>query len=49
MMLDRSWVGCVYELVPLGHERDAWIRHMLVPSVPDLDGYLSDSMVMEPG
>jgi hypothetical protein len=47
MVLDRPWVGCVYELMPLGHERDAWIRHMLAPSVPDLDGYLADSMVTE--
>lgn len=46
-VLDRPWAGCVYELVPLGHERDAWIRYMLAPSVPDLDGYLADSMVME--
>lgn len=48
MVLDRPWIGCVYELVPLGHENDAWLRHMLKPSVPDLDGYLADSMVMEP-
>jgi hypothetical protein len=45
--VDRPWIGCVYELAPLGHERDAWIRHMLVPSVADLDGYLADSMVLE--
>jgi hypothetical protein len=47
MVLDRPWAGCVYELEPLGHERDAWIRHVLAPQVPDLDGYLADSMVKE--
>ena len=49
MMLERPCVGCVYELVPLEHERGAWIRHALEPSVPDLDGYLADSMVTELG
>jgi hypothetical protein len=44
VVLDRPWMGCVYELRPVGYERDAWIRHMLAPSVPDLDGYLADSM-----
>lgn len=44
MMLERRWIGCVWELVPLLHERDAWVRHMLVPDEPDLDAYLADSM-----
>jgi hypothetical protein len=44
MVLDRPWAGCTYELPPLLHERDAWVRHMLVPDQPDLDGYLADSM-----
>lgn len=38
----RNWIGCVWELAPLGHERDAWVRHMLVPDRPDLAGYLAD-------
>jgi hypothetical protein len=27
-----------------GHERDAWVRHMLLPDKPDLDAYLADFM-----
>lgn len=38
----RPWIGCVWELAPLGHERAAWIRHVLAPEHPDLDGYLAD-------
>jgi hypothetical protein len=44
VVLDRPWIGCVWELPPIQHERDAWVRHMLAPSVPDLEGYLADSM-----
>ncbi|MEU3744478.1 MULTISPECIES: hypothetical protein [Streptomyces] len=40
--VDRSWIGCVWELAPVGHERDSWIRHMLTPDAPDLSGYLAD-------
>lgn len=42
--LDRPWIGCVWELPPLGHERDAWVRHVLVPDRADLDAYLVDSL-----
>lgn len=41
-ILDRPWAGCVWELAPLNHERAAWIRHVLEPEPPDLDGYLAD-------
>ncbi|MFE5796352.1 hypothetical protein ACFQ8C_27755 [Streptomyces sp. NPDC056503] len=41
---ERSWIGCVWELAPLDHERAAWIRHVLAPEVPDLAGYLADSL-----
>jgi hypothetical protein len=44
MVLDRSWIGCVWELPPIQHERDAWVRHLLAPDVADLDGYLTDAM-----
>ncbi|HEY1627546.1 MAG TPA: hypothetical protein VGG16_27520 [Streptosporangiaceae bacterium] len=44
MVLDRPWIGCVWELPPIQHERNAWVRHMLAPANPDLDGYLADSM-----
>jgi hypothetical protein len=44
VVVERPWIGCVYELPPVGHERNAWVRHMLVPDVPDLDGYLADML-----
>jgi hypothetical protein len=44
VVLDRPWIGCVWELPPIAHERDAWVRHMLLPDKPDLEGYLADSM-----
>ena len=44
MTLDRPWIGCVWELPPIQHERDAWVRHMLLPDAPDLAGYLGDTM-----
>ncbi|KOG20015.1 MULTISPECIES: hypothetical protein [Streptomyces] len=40
---ERPWIGCVWELAPLGHERDAWIRHVLAPGTPDLAAYLGDA------
>ena len=42
--LDGSLIGCVWELPPILHERDAWVRHMLVPDQPDLAEYLADSL-----
>ncbi|WNZ07537.1 hypothetical protein [Streptomyces sp. 11x1] len=41
---DRPWIGCVWELPPIQHERDAWVRHVLAPELPDLDAYLADSL-----
>ncbi|WUF40610.1 hypothetical protein OHO28_41960 [Streptomyces europaeiscabiei] len=41
---DRPWIGCVWELQPIQHERDAWVRHVLAPEVPDLDAYVADSL-----
>jgi hypothetical protein len=41
-MVEKPWVGCVWELAPFGHERSAWVRHLLAPERPDLDGYLAD-------
>ena len=41
---DRPWIGCVWELPPIAHERDAWVRHMLLPDQPDLGAYLADFM-----
>lgn len=42
--LKRAWIGCVWEIPPIGHERSAWVRHMLVPDAPDLDAYLADTL-----
>jgi len=42
--LDRRWIGCVWELPPIGHERSAWVRHVLMPDEPDLAAYLSDTL-----
>ncbi|GAB3816149.1 hypothetical protein GCM10027605_64710 [Micromonospora zhanjiangensis] len=41
--LDRQIVGCVWELGVFEHERGAWIRHVLDPDEPDLDGWLADT------
>lgn len=41
--LGRPWIGCVWELAPIGHERSAWVRHILEPDTPDLPGYLTDT------
>ncbi|SDJ52661.1 hypothetical protein [Streptomyces indicus] len=41
---DLPWIGCVWEITPITHERNAWVRHMLAPDAPDLDGYLADSL-----
>ncbi|WP_327352100.1 hypothetical protein [Streptomyces sp. NBC_01304] len=38
------WIGCVWEIPPITHERDAWVRHMLAPEKPDLDAYIADSL-----
>ncbi|MCM2420585.1 hypothetical protein [Streptomyces sp. RKAG293] len=42
--LEPTLIGCVWELAPLLHERDAWVRHMLAPDRPDLAAYLADSL-----
>lgn len=44
IVLDRPWIGCVWELPPIHRDRNAGVRHILLPEVPDLDGYLADSM-----
>lgn len=43
-ILGRPWMGCVWEPTPLSHERSAWVRHVLQPDTPDLDGYLADAL-----
>jgi hypothetical protein len=39
-----QWIGCVWELAPLEHERSAWVRHVLQPDQPALAGYIADQL-----
>jgi len=35
--------ACVWDLYLIGHERDAWVNHVLKKNrAPDLDGYLNE-------
>jgi hypothetical protein len=34
---------CVWDLVVVSHERDAYVRHVLTDARGDLDGYLADA------
>lgn len=45
---NKTWIGCVWELAPLEHERSAWVRHMLEPDRPDLAAYLADQLAPGP-
>jgi hypothetical protein len=36
--------ACLWELMVMCHERQAWLRTMVRPELPDLDGYLADLM-----
>jgi hypothetical protein len=42
--LHHPWIGCVWELPPLAHERSAWVRHMLMPPQPQMSAYLADAL-----
>lgn len=48
VVVDRPLVGCIWELPPFGHERDAWVRHVLEPDEPDLEAYLADTLPAGP-
>lgn len=39
---EQRYMGCVWELAVLEHERTSFVRHMLAPDEPDLDAYLAD-------
>jgi hypothetical protein len=43
-VLTEPMIGCVWELPTMAHERTAWVKHMIAPEVPDLAGYLADTM-----
>jgi hypothetical protein len=37
--------ACTWDLFLIGHERDAWVRHVLKQNkAPDLEGYLSERL-----
>jgi hypothetical protein len=42
--LGKPWIGCVWELPPLEHERSAWVRHLIEPERPDLPACLADAL-----
>jgi hypothetical protein len=39
-----GFIGCVYELSPVVHERNAWVRHVFGTPTPNVAAYLSDSL-----
>ena len=42
---DGDPIACAWDLSVVGHERDAWVRHVLAnPHGPDLDAYLADQL-----
>lgn len=47
-VLTEPLIGCVWELPTMAHERTAWVTHMLKPQVPDLTGYLADTLAEGP-
>lgn len=38
------FVGCVWELPVIAHERTCWVRHVVQPEAPDHDAYLADRL-----
>lgn len=46
--LQKPWMGCVWELAAIANEPSAWVRHMITPSTPDVEGYLLDSRAPGP-
>lgn len=47
-LLNKPWIGCVWELAPFEHERSAWVHHMFERDKPNLDAYLTDVMPSGP-
>lgn len=40
-----DFTACAWDLAVIGHERSAWIRHILARAAgPDLDAYLADQL-----
>ncbi|GAA3586354.1 hypothetical protein GCM10022222_83780 [Amycolatopsis ultiminotia] len=36
--------ACIWEMVAIGHERDAWVRYVVRPAEPDLEAYLGSTI-----
>jgi len=36
--------ACIWELVAIAHERDAWVRHVVQPDCPDIPAYLASAV-----
>ncbi|MFF1724882.1 hypothetical protein [Streptomyces sviceus] len=36
--------ACIWEMVAMAHERDAWVRHVVRPEVPDVEAYLASTV-----
>lgn len=41
---NRSSIACVWDLAVVCYERDAWVKHILRPPVPDREAYLYDQV-----
>lgn len=40
--------ACVWELLAIDHERQAWVRHVLArPEAPDFAGYLASALIVD--
>lgn len=40
-------IACVWDLAVIGHERTAWLRHVLASPTPNFDDYLGDLLSAE--
>ena len=48
MVLDRRWIGCVWELAVIDHERRSWTRSVMrAEKQPDLEAYLESVLNAE--
>ncbi|MFI9100411.1 hypothetical protein ACIGXA_07780 [Streptomyces fildesensis] len=36
--------ACIWEMAAMAHERDAWVRHVVVPERPDFPAYLASAV-----
>jgi hypothetical protein len=43
-LTETGRVGCVWELEVVAYEREAWLRHVVAPTEPDVAAYLVDRL-----